>query len=375
MSFIVNLLLIELFSLLVIVTLKGRRNIINGLVIFHCLNAVKFMFLCVWVTHKAGWLDLDYLLTNDERYYLSGWQWGEAVANVYKIIVYGLQSIGFSINNIKVLNIAISSFAIVRLYTLKDLVRNQRRYVIYLLLFVGFLFLHITYLSIFVHKDAVFFYVTVELFILLIKRPIHNRWVLIGVLATVLMFIRRPMFFGLSVFLFDRNWRVRPARVVILILLLSVVAWYYATPCRQRFRSYIANGLHTNLDMAESASHVKAYALSGGFNYADSYKDLVFVNFVRATSVVHQSDITYSLILVLEWLTVIYLLGVRKNIIFLLRFWPILVLPFLYFIGGVLTLYNMRYSIFPVTFLICLSVYVASCPVGSPQVPRCKYTG
>ncbi len=364
MSLTINLLLIVAFTLLVALTIRGRKNVVNALIIFHSLNVVKVLFLCIWVVHKAGWLDVDYIMTGDERYYLLDSLQARTVVNLYRPLVYGLRYIGFSINNIKMLNILISSFAVVRLYTLKDLVQNRRRYVFYLLSFVGILFLHITYLAIFVHKDALFFYVTVEFFILLVKRPIRNRWVLIVLLATLLMLIRRPMFFGFAVFLFDRNWRIRPARVAILLCLILVTAWQYWATCRWYFHSMIAYGLHANLAMGESSSDMKAYAQEGVLNYAGDYRNLVMANLRKATSVAYQTDITYQLMLALEWLTLIYLLVIRRNLVALLRFWPILTLPLVYSIGGILTFYNVRYSVFPMTFVICLSVYVASRPAS-----------
>lgn len=147
---------------MVILSVKGKKSVTNALIIFYALNAVKIVFLCVWSIHKTGTIDLNYLQFPDEHYYLAERYVGSIVSNSYHLLVAGMRDIGFSISNIKMVNILVSSFAIIRLYTLKSLTINKNRYVIYLVTLAGILFLHIIYYSIFILKDAFFFYVTIE---------------------------------------------------------------------------------------------------------------------------------------------------------------------------------------------------------------------
>jgi hypothetical protein len=361
-SFVINLFLLEFFSLLVVLTVKGKKGIINSLIIFHGINGVKLVFLCLWAIHKTGGIDFDYLHFSDEHYYLSPWHVGDRIPNLYRVIVYAMQTIGFSISNIKMVNILVSSFAIVRLYTLKDLVADRRRYVLYLFTLAGVFFLHIIYHSIFVHKDALFFYISVEFFIQLIRRPVCNRSWLIALLATVLMLIRPPMVLGFAVFLFNRNWRICWARV----LLVSVVAVTLIVPYRQACKRFlngcIAVAARENLEMG------RVDPMAGRRNLVNPlgdrrYHSLVVTNIQKATSILFQTDVTYRLILVIEWAVAVYLLIIKRYLSRLVKFWPVMAAPLLYFIGGSLTLYNIRYNLFPATFLLCLSIYVASRPL------------
>lgn len=361
-SFCTSLVLLLFFSSIVILSVKGKKSIINALIIFHSLNAVKVVFLCVWAIHKTGTVDLGYLQFPDEHYYLAGWQIGSPLSNLYHLFVLGMKEIGFSISNIKMVNILVSSFAIVRLYTLKNLVRNKNTYLIYLTMLGGILFLHIIYYSIFVLKEAFFFYVTVEFLIQLIKRSQNNRWVLIIFLCVILMLIRPPMIFGFMVFLFDKNWSIQWKRVLFAALLGVIFILYYGHYYEHKFYNLVAGGLSANRYVEGSKSEIKEYARTGLLNYSETYLHLVLTNIRKATSIFYQTDITNQLILFLEWCTVFYLLIVKKNIVRVIRCWPILIVAFLYLIGGSLTLYNIRYNIFPATFLIYLSVFVSSKP-------------
>jgi len=361
-SFCTSLVLLLFFSSIVILSVKGKKSIINALIIFHSLNAAKVVFLCVWAIHKTGTIDLGYLQFPDEHYYLAGWQIGSTISNLYHLLVWGMKEIGFSISNIKMVNILVSSFAIVRLYTLRKLVRDKNKYIIYLLTLSGIFFLHIIYHSIFVLKDALFFYVTVEFLIQLINRSRNNRWVLIIFLCVILMLIRPPMILGFMVFLFDKNWGIQWKRLLLFALLGVIFIRYGGQNYDRKFYSYVAIGLSENLRVEGSRDEMKEYAQAVLLNYPGTYLDLVLTNIKKATSIFYQTDITYQLILFLEWWTVFYLLIIRKNIVRVIRYWPILTVAFLYFISGSLTLYNIRYNIFPVTFLICLSIFVSSKP-------------
>ena len=367
-SFFINLFLLSFFSLMVFLSVKGKRSVVNALIIFHSINAVKILFLCVWSFHKTGTIYPDYLQFPDEYKYMAEWYPGTAFMNLYHLAVVGMKSIGFSILNIKMVNILLSSFAVVRLYTLKDWVRNKNQYVIHLLLFCGLLFLHVIYFSVFMLKDVVFFYVTAEYLIQLIQRPVGNRWLIIAFLCTLLFLIRRPMVVGLLVFLFDRNWKIRLSRVLLFVLLGVFLMVYSYAFLQQKFYRLVAGGLKDNSgvkwegDIKKKQDAIKdAQRLVS--QYPKAYMGHILINLRNVTSIRSQADLTIQLILFLEWCTVFYLLIIKKNLMRLIKWWPILIIALLYFTGGILTMYNIRYHIFPATILICLSVFVASQPI------------
>lgn len=362
MVFCTNLILLLFFSLIVMLSVKGKKSIINALIIFHSLNAVKVVFLCVWAIHKTGTIDLNYLQFPDEYYYLAESHIGGAVSNLYHLLVCGMKEIGFSIGSLKMVNILVTSFAVVRLYTLRNLVRDKNRYITHLLILGGIFFLHVTYYSIFVLKDALFFYVTVEFLIQLIKRSRNNRWVLMIFLCVILILIRPPMFLGFVVFLFDKNWNIQWKRLLFTVLLGVIFILYCGGYCERKWSSFVAAGLPENLHVEGSKGERKEYAQTYLLNDSKAYLRLVLANIRNTTSIFCQTDITCQLILFLEWCTVFYLLIIRKNIVRIIRYWPVLAVAFLYFIFGSLTLYNIRYNLFPVAFLIYLSIFVDSKP-------------
>lgn len=364
-ALLINVLLLQFFSLIVMLSVKGKRNVGNALIIFHSLNLAKIVFWCVWSVHKTGTIDLNYLQYVDEHYYFAEWHAGAAVSNLYHLAVIGMKRVGFGISSIKMVNILLSSFAVVRLYTLKDLVRNKNQYIVRLFVLCGVVFLHVIYCSVFLLKDAVFFYLATEYLIQLIQRPIRNRWWMIAFLSVVLMLIRPPMVIGFMVFLFDRNWTIRWRRVLLFASLTVLLLLYCDRFHPQRFYRLLASGMRENLGPQK-----KGIGMTEMTEYAErivslrprAYLNHVLANMRNATLVFDQVDLTNQLILLLEWCTAFYLLVVKKNITRLIEWWPILSVALLYFVGGILTVYNIRYHIFPITFLICLSVFVASHP-------------
>ena len=156
-SWCINLILLFFFSITILLTFKKKKDIINALIIFGSLSAVKIVFLCVWAVHQTGTFDWHYLQFPDETRYAVTFSLEQPVGNIYDIITYCLRWLGFDIANLKLLNIMISSFAVVRLYSLYNFVRYKNRYAIYLVSIGGILLLHIIYYSTFVLKDAIFF--------------------------------------------------------------------------------------------------------------------------------------------------------------------------------------------------------------------------
>lgn len=351
--------------MLVLLSVKGKRNSLNALIIFHSINAAKILFWCVWAIHKTGTIDLNYLQYVDEHYYVELRHANIAIANLYHLAVIGMRKMGFAASNIKMVNVLVSSFAVVRLYALKDFVRHKRRYVMYIYCFCGVLFLHIVYYSVFALKDAVFFYVAIEFLVQLIQRPVRNRWALIAILSAVLMLIRPPMIVGFFVFLFDRTWTFHRKRVFVLAALATVLIVTCDRFEPRKFHRFVASGLRENMGAEGKSVHPRemvGYAREVVSSRPVVYAKHILTNMRNATMVYAQTDLTNQLILVLEWCTVFYLLIIRKSLRRLMEWWPILCVAVLYFVGGILTAYNIRYQAFPSAFVICLAAFVASSP-------------
>jgi len=368
---LVNVLLLQACTLLVVLSVKGKRNIRNALIIFHSINMVKILFLFVWAIHKTGMADLNYLQFPDEHYYLSEFHDATGFANLYHLLVVAMRAMGFSISNMKMVNILVSSFAIVRLYTLKAVVAKPNQYVVHLFVFCGILFLHVIYFSVFVLKDVIFFYVTVEFLIQLINRSRSNRNVWIVLLAIMLVLLRPLMVIVFCVFLFDCNWRLRWMRVFVLTLVCGLLVAHRGAHYQHRFYRLVSYEFQQNV--ADSAIDLDRSAKIG---YAKNiiasrptmYLRHVLRNLVRVAVPGCEPDVTIRLSLLLQWASFLYLLFVKKGILKIWQWRPILSIAVLYFLGGVLTLYNIRYNIFPVSILLCMSIFVVSQPVA--DLPR-----
>jgi len=364
---LVNVLLLQAFTLLVVLSVKGRRNIRNALIIFHSINMVKILFLFVWAIHKTGIADLNYLQFPDEHYYLSESHDATGFANLYHLLVVAMRAMGFSISNMKMVNILVSSFAIVRLYTLKAVVAKPNQYVVHLFVFCGILFLHVIYFSVFVLKDVIFFYVTAEFLIQLINRSRGNRWVLIALLAIMLVLLRPLMVLVFCVFLFDCNWRLRWTRVLVLTLVCGLLVAHRGARYQQRFYRLLSHGFRESAgDMPAGLDRRTkiAYAESVIIRQPGIYGRHILRNMIRATVPGAEPDMTVRLSLLLQWGSLLYLLVVKKGISRLWQWWPILSIGALYFIGGVMTLYNVRYNVFPLSILLCVSVFAVSRPIA-----------
>lgn len=377
-AFLINVLLVELFLVLLVLTARGKRNLIDALIIFCSMGALKFFFLVVWSMHKTGTLDFDYLQFPDEYYYLMGRHPAVGFSNLYHLAVIGMRDVGFSIANIKMVNILLSSFAVVRLCSLSDLVRDKKRYVIYVGVFCGFLLFHVTYFSIFVLKDVLLFYVTVEFLISLVRRPVHGGWVRMIFWACVLVLIRPPMAMVFLVFAFDRNWRLRWMRLLLFVVLGGILIGYGGSRYRQKFYRLAVSGLYENAGMKRTGikkSDMTEYGRTILTSQPTTYIGNVWTNIRSVVLIDSQKDLTIQLVLLTDWCIVLYLLVLRKNLRRLMKVWPILSIAGLYFIGGVFTLYNIRYHAFPATVVICMSVFVAARPLlRAPVYGRERFT-
>lgn len=355
-SWCINIILLFIFFFTILLTFKKKKDIINALIIFGSLTAVKIVFLSVWVIHQTGTFDWHYLQFPDEARYAVTFSFDQPAGNIYDILTYCLRWIGFDIANLKLLNILISSIAVVRLYSLYNYVRHKNRYAIYLVSIGGILLLHIIYYSTFVLKDAIFFYFSAEFLVQLIKRRLTNRWFLICLIITILASIRKPMVVGFIIFLFDKDWRFRGKRFLLFAPLCFLIIVTYGS----MYYKYIAVGLRYSMKMEGERAEIREFARTKIMHSPRVYLKLVITNIKRSLSVFYQVDYTNMLILLLEWCTLFYLLVIKRGLIKVIKFWPIFAVAAIYFVSGIMTLYNIRYNIFPVTFLLYLSILVCS---------------
>jgi hypothetical protein len=318
---------------------------------------VKLAFLFIWTLFHTDPFDWEYLQFPDEFRYAVIFKLGDdIVGNLYDIFTYYLREIGFSIVNLKMVNILITSFAITRLYSLACIVRNKRIYTIYLISFGGVLFVHIIYYSIFVLKDSIIFYFSIELLIQLIHRRRKNNWIQICLIILILVAFRKQMVLLGTVFMFNKNWQFKWKRLIIAVPLSIVALDLYG----MKFYDYIAGGMIYSLHMDETRTEIKDFARTGVINYPGLYLSLIAENIKRSISIIHQSDTTNRIILLLEWCTVMYLLLVNQGFKKIIPYWPILTSAAIYFTVGIMTLYNIRYNIFPMIFFLYTLILISS---------------
>lgn len=360
MPLLINLISLFLFTGIIIVLYKSnKKRLNNALIVFFVLVAAKFCFLVFWTLTHSTPFDWNYLQFPDERRYVVNFSFGDPIANSYDLFTYFLRKIGFRAINLKFLNILFTSFAIARILVLTDHLRRKNRFTYYAFIIGGVLHLHIIYYSIFVLKDSLIFYFSVELFIRLIKRSESKSWIGIIIVLLLIISLRKQMILACVIFLFDRNWRLRKPSVLFMIpFAILIVERYGGT-----FYKYVGYGFNYSLRMEGGRRELIAFARTGILNYFDIYLALIAVNIRRAISMCYHVDITNKCIILLEWLSVLYLAVFKVDYKKLFSLWPILLVPFVYFIAGIMTLYNIRYNIFPYSILM-FSLILASCDLS-----------
>jgi hypothetical protein len=335
------------FSAAVLMCFKSHIRLNNALILFWSAVAVKICFAMVWVFHQTGGIELSYLQFPDERTYLD-FVIGDPIYNAYAILVYYLDQIGFDVPNLKYLNILLTSFALVRLYTLVEYVSNKRRYLMYLLFFGGVVFLHVTYYSIFILKEAMMFFLACKLFVQLITRAVHRKVLYIFTLITLLALFRKPLIMFYAIFLFDSDWRIRWGRVALMLPIAIAVLFLL----KRYLVNYVSLGVYYNLGIGEE--RVKALPSLG------VYFELVIYNIKITLSPFAQKDIINVFILLSEWAILLFLLTKRSVRFFFFKFWPIWIIPVAHFMFGILTYYNIRYNLAVSAFILFLAMFCAS---------------
>ena len=337
---------------------ENRLRFGNALIIFNSLVAVKFLLLVFWTGLHTEVFSFEYLQFPDEYRYAIRFQPGDPIANIYDLLTYYLRTFGFNILNLKVFNILITSFAIVRLYSLIGYAKYKNKYILFLLTIGGVLFLHVNFYSIFVLKDPLFFYVTIEFLIQLLQRRKKYSLIKIGIIWLGLIAVRKQMVLTGVIFLFDDSWRLRKKRLLLSIPIVFLLLDAYG----YRFYRYVSRGFKYSLGMEGGLREIMELVFTGIPNYWELYIKLVVTNIKRGLSVFYQVDIVNAVIVLLEWVCVGYLLFFHKAYRNLVAFWPILAVATLYFILGVMTIYNIRYNIFPATILIFVLI-LSSCKI------------
>lgn len=368
-------LLLVLFFILIRISSKTHSDFLLSLGLFLTSSAVKVAFLFFWVSRKTGTWDLGYLQFVDEFYYVN-YEWGDPISmfgGAYCIVVHMLQRIGFSYFDLKLLNIFATSFAVVRLYSLNDLVTDESKYFKLVLVIGGLLHVHIIYYSIFILKDAIVFVFTTELFVQLLRAKKYKvPWrIVVNILA--LAQLRGALKFLLCVFVFDRDWKVARNRLISLICLFvcfSAVSFRYVESI---FLGRMSGGLYYQMDMAgmkrpttdETRTILRRNPLLLFQIATESVK--------RILSPFHQKDVMGVIVLVMYYLSFFYLLYIQNNRMAILTIWPILLFPAMFLGINMLSFINMRWTLYPFgTFLYSL-IFLACRPVpASLPRPPCR---
>ena len=349
------------FLFLIRLLVKTREDYLAALVLFLVSCSVKIFFLLSWIVCKQGEFDLNYLQFVDEFYYVE-YEWGDPIANAYCTIVCLLQHIGFSYFDLKLLNIFATSLALVRLYSLSDLVADKAKYYKLLLVIGAVLHLHIIYYSIFVLKDGLIFLFSMELFVQLIRRKAGKRTIPIIAVILVLTQLRWTLMYLFGLFLFDSQWRIAKYKVLVLacvvLVFLPVVYKYGEKVILKRF----SIGLQYNIDSTRGERITEEDTREIFRGTPRLMITLALINARKIFSPLHQQDITNILILLQFYAIVAYLLFAERNRASLWTLWPILLFPLGFLLISTLTFANIRWVIYPFSTLIYALIFLACRP-------------
>jgi len=352
------------FLFLIRLLVKTREDYLAALVLFLVSCLVKIIFLLVWVVCKQGEFDLNYLQCVDEFIYV-GYVWGDPIStfgNAYCVVVYLLQRMGFTYFDLKLLNIFATSLALVRLYSLNDLVADKAKYYKLLMVIGAVLHIHIIHYSVFILKDGLIFLFSMELFVQLIRRKAGKRTIPIVAVILVLIQLRWTLMYLFGLFLFDSQWRIAKRKALILacivLVFLPVVYKHGEKVILQRF----SIGLQYNIDNTRGERITEEDTREIFRASPRLMITLALINARKIFSPLHQQDITNMLILLQFYAIVAYLLFAEKNRTPLWTLWPILLFPLGFLIISTLTFANIRWVIYPFSTLIYALIFLACRP-------------
>ena len=151
-----------------------------------------------------------------------------------------------------------------------------------------------------------------------------------------------------AIFLFDHSWRIRWRRVALASPFVIFGLFYL----QGYFVKWVSLGVYYNLDLGEKrVKELPSMAI---------YMKLIFKNLELTVSPFAQKDISNVLILLLEWVAVIFLLIKRTARDVLMRFWPLFIIPAIHFLSGIMTYYHLRYNLSVFAFFLFLLIFCAS---------------
>ncbi len=374
-----SILLFILFILFIRITVR-QSDFKPALILFLVATTIKILFLLFWIILKTGEFNINYLQFVDEYFYVN-YEWGDPIAvfgNAYGVVVYSLQRIGFSYFDLKVLNVLATSFALVRLYSLHDLVENKNRYFNYLLVIGAILHIHVHYYSIFVLKDALIFLFTMELFVHLVRRKYNKNW--LPIIATILILIqlRFSLVYLFGVFIFDKNWAISKKRfiiaIVVLFIFFNAIILHVGDIFVNRFKIAI---YHSSLDLT-GGQHIgtddsRIFLISN----PTLVVQLAIENVKTLFLPLGQVDLTDNIIVLVYYGVFIYLIRVTNIIMMIRTMWPILIFPFAFLIINIFSFMNNRWTIYPFATLLFAMIFVSSQPIPSlyRRSRRRKYLG
>jgi len=351
-----------LFVLLMRWAVKTRDDYLASLFLFSVACSVKIAFLLWWVVYQTGEYDLEYLHFTDEHFYVE-YHLGDPhslFGKAYCLVVYIFQCLGFTYFDLKLFNIAATSFALVRLYSLNDLVRYKATYFWLLLCFGGILHIHVIYYSVFILKDGLIFLFSMELFVQLVRRKSANNTRSILAVILILSTLRSHLVYLFGLLLFDNRWRVDRFRMFalacVLLVLLPVVYEYSEAVIVQRVSVGLQYGADINPGERVAKSDVRELIRRN----PGLFIKLALINIKNVLSPFHQTEVTGMLILLEFYASILYLLLINRISIWSL--WPILMFPFALLVVIILTSATIRWAMYPFSTLIYAFVFLACHP-------------
>lgn len=337
---------IGLGGILAVIFCGTKKNRINAIFLFSMSLAIKLAFLNTWIYYKTSSFDYSYLQFPDEFKYLSFDLENSSgtLRNLYFYIVWLLQEVGFNIFNIKLLNIVISSLAIVRLYSLVDYVKSRKVFRNWIFLYFVIFFPAGVYFSIFVLREAIIMFAVVELVVRLVRTKVFPFRKGLLPLVVFLAMLRTPFILFASLFVYGRHLELSRLRLVIaVIVVLPFLPLIYNT-----IQYYTKVGSYYQLQGGEKSGTTNSEVRITTGSYISLIKENVFGGIVPDGG----SDLIHLAIFLHFYLPLLYMLTKTPLRREFWRMWP-LWMPFLVaVIGGICTFMNVRYFAVVAPFIV-----------------------
>jgi hypothetical protein len=357
------LLLTFLWGILALARTKNEFH--AGLLLFATSLLVRVAFLGMWSFHQGWGGDWNQLQFVDETFYVE-YSWGDEVdlfGNIYCLVVYLLQDLGFTPRDLKLLNIFATSLALVRLYSLNDLVANKKTYLQYLLVLGSLSHLHVIYYSVFVLKDGLIFLVSMEVLVQAIRRKTNHRNLPLLLSIFVLCWLRAEMICLLGIFVFNQDWRLKRRDTVLVICLLGGLFILGQEFVEGQFFKLYRLGLTYVLNEGNGTQLVDLDT-TREFLTANPrlYGILAIKGFMAVLSPFHQEGLIDVLILLQFYGSVVCFLILARKRPSLWCMSPILVFPLMVLVISACTFATLRWALYPYSTLIYSLLFLSCRP-------------